>query len=568
MGLAITCARAVFSALIGTGQPRRHGLSAGLLLIVMLVLPAPVRAAFAPPPVLGQAWQVLEARFELDQPADIPSGAEFKVEFKGPDDKSRIISGFRDGSHTWKLRFSPPMPGQWQYRLLSAPNGGRDRAQSSSGTIMVAPAALDEANLLRRHGGHVKVASDGRHLTYGDGTPFFWLGDTWWFCPSSLCPIDGASGPGVDSMYKLLVDTRARQGYSVVQMAFAGGDKKRLFRPLEWGEQEYAFWRDVDRYVEYANDRGLLLVLGFGFHKALDNIPLEDLKLLWAHIVARYGAHAVTWMIVGEYNLNNDANRVEKVLALGRHIRQIDPVGRAMSVHPWGYQQERRQAWSEPWYDFVMLQGAHDQPPSPEYYFGIYQNQPGKPLIESECIFEGIGGKDAGEVRKAAYRAIQSGAAGYSYGAHGLWYPTQDERDRRFASYGKPIPWWEALLLPGGEQMGHLKKFYQSLDWWRLKPRPSAVASLSGNTNPAILVKADGTDTYVVYFSAGPLFATRALLKGADPAASYTAAWFDPRKGEFIKVAAPPVRDNRFLFLPDRPTPDDWLLLLRKNGPA
>src|SRR2546423_1907261 len=32
---------------------------------------------------------------------------------------------------------------------------------------------------LYRHG-PLRVAKNGRHLEHADGTPFFWLGDTWW----------------------------------------------------------------------------------------------------------------------------------------------------------------------------------------------------------------------------------------------------------------------------------------------------------------------------------------------------------------------------------------------------
>lgn len=543
-------------------------LATSILLASLLVLPTLVRASLSPLPNEGQVWQVLEMRFDLDRPSSDPAQAEFRVEFRGPDGKARVIPGFRNGPNAWMLRFTPSIPGQWHYRVLSTPDGSSANTQLSRGNIAINPPDPDETNPLRRHGGHLKVGPDGRYLTYGDGTPFFWLADTWWFCPSHLCPIEGSSRPGGDSMFRLLVDTRARQGYTVAQIAFAGLAKKRLFRPREWSEREFSYWREVDKYIEYANERGLLLAMGFGFHRALDDVPLEDLKLLWSHLVARYGAHAVTWFIVGEYNLDNPASRIEKVMALGRHIRQIDPVARAMSVHPWVYDQERRQAWSEPWYDFIMLQGSHNEIPKPEFYRSIYQKQPAKPLIESESIFEGIKGKGAGEVRKAAYRAIQSGAIGYSYGAHGLWYPTQDAQDQRFAEYGKPIPWWEALALPGGQQMGHMKKLYQSVDWWRLQPRPDAVVSLTRKLNSDILVKADRTDTYVVYFSAGMPPSDRALLKGTDSTATYTCIWFDPRRGEFITAPSRPERDSRFLFLPTRPSEGDWILLLKKNGPT
>ncbi len=46
-----------------------------------------------------------------------------------------------------------------------------------TGKVEVVPYKGD--NPLYRHG-QIRVARDRRHFEYADGTPFFWLGDTWW----------------------------------------------------------------------------------------------------------------------------------------------------------------------------------------------------------------------------------------------------------------------------------------------------------------------------------------------------------------------------------------------------
>ena len=35
--------------------------------------------------------------------------------------------------------------------------------------------------------------------------------------------------------------------------------------------------------------------------------------------------------------------------------------------------------------------------------------------------------------------------------------------------------WWESLERPGATQMGYLRKCYESVEWWKLAPRPDAV---------------------------------------------------------------------------------------------
>ncbi len=58
---------------------------------------------------------------------------------------------------------------------------------------------------------------------------------------------------------------------------------------------------------------------------------LDDWKFLWRYVIARYGAHAVTWLICGEYKQNggDQAGRVDKTMALGAYIKEQDPYKRA-----------------------------------------------------------------------------------------------------------------------------------------------------------------------------------------------------------------------------------------------
>jgi hypothetical protein len=528
------------------------------ILIVWLISIGTAHAA----DLMARQWRMLELEFIAAEPSPNSMDTLMEAEFTAPDGSQMRVPGFWDGGNTWKVRFTPTQPGEWRFETLS---DNRDPAlHGQHGVFTVLPAEGDHP--LYRHGGFLKVSPNGHYLTYSDGTPFFWRGDTWWFCPSKLCPFDGSSRPGMDSMFKALVDTRSRQGYTVAQMAFAGVDRS-TFHPRSWGQQNIDFWRDADRYFEYANAAGILPVIGVGFHKALDDASLDELKLLWRYIIARYGSYATSWMIAGEYNLDNVPERVEKILAVGRHIKEIDPYRRAMSVHPWVHDQEQRQAWSQPWFDFIMLQGGHnDKLPPAGTYFGPYFRQQLKPVLESESSYEGIKNFGPDRVRAAAYHAIQAGSFGYTYGSHGLWYPTQSPDDKRFEEYGKPLPWWEALNRLGAEHMAHLRKLYESVDWWRLEPRPQSIFTIENlpETIP-VSVKSDGGQTHIVYFPTNIDTTAKLLLTAVDTASVYTADWFNPRSGELTTLAIPLERDQRFISLPDRPTRDDWVLVVRKK---
>ena len=184
------------------------------------------------------------------------------VQFAGPDHESFRVNGYWDGGNTWKVRFVPTRPGRWSYRVDG--NAADAGLAGQTGSFTVVPAAGD--NPLDRHGGILQVSSDRHYLTYSDGKPFFWLDDTWWLCPGDQLPIDTSTRPDCPSMFKALIDKRRQQGFTVVHMAFLGkGWTPRLDALIASRRQpgwNVDFWRTVDRYFDYANDAGLVPVVG------------------------------------------------------------------------------------------------------------------------------------------------------------------------------------------------------------------------------------------------------------------------------------------------------------------
>ena len=538
-------------------------------------------ASLAAEPAVHQ-YRPAEFTFDAAGSYDKPlTRVDLWARFSGPGNQSFRVPGFFDGGRTWRIRFTPTTPGEWTCQTTAnVPDTG---LAGQKRTFTVHPARGD--NPLHRHGGILKVSPDRRYLTHSDGKPFLWLGDTWWFCPSDLVPIDSSTKPGCDSMYKTLIDKRRSQGFSVVQMAFLGRLQQshgvnsfislRNERTLD-----VAYWQQVDRYITYANDAAIVPVIGMAFHAGLDMNTLDDWQFLWRYVIARYGAHAVTWLVCGEYNLDrgDTAGRVAKALALGAFIKETDPYKRAMTIHPWYHGGDKRQAWDQPWYDFIMYQGGHaghgNVPPT-AIYTQAWQHQPAKPLLESETNYEGIyagkPGKEhtADDVRRVAYHAIQAGSFGYTYGAQGLWYPTQNAADKTFSDWGEPMVWWEALERPGAAQMRHLRKCYESVDWWKLSPRPGAV-SIDGKTTDAIrpLAKSNGEEVHLVWFPKGSSADARASLRLSNPdrPLSYTAIWFNPRTGDARVVPEPLDAVNGTCTLSRRPDDEDWMLVLKRHA--
>lgn len=503
--------------------------------------------------------------------------------FRGPEQRVFEVPGFWDGGKLWKIRFTPTAPGEWRYETRC--NNEEDEGlHGRRGSFSAGPASGD--NPIYRHGGFLKVSPNKRYLTYSDGTPFFWLGDTSWFAPSYLVPYDSSTMPDdpTGSMFKTLIDTRKRQNYSVIQMAFWGGfeffTEAFFYQPQYWGNDQIKVWREIDKYFSYVNDAGIVPAIGtfWGSYWDFYGLKPESLTLQWRYVVARYGAFGTTWFLCGEYNAPGPeparGDRITQVLKLGQFVKNLDPYKRAMSVHPhpgdWNTKGGRRQAWEKSWHDFIMIQGGHsssyDAPPI-DLYFSAYKGKIRKPILESECKYEGIRGMKADMVRHVAYRAVQAGSFGYTYGAQGLWFPISSvDRvpERVSPAWGEPILWWDALAKPGGAQMQHLRACYESVEWWKLEPRPDAVSTQEPLAErERILAKANGAKTFLIYFPGGLDPKLKATLHGANRRSPYVAGWFNPRNGAVRTVESAISTPEGDLLLPERPNSEDWMLILR-----
>jgi len=549
-------------------------------------------------PAAVRQYGLVERAVEAD--ADPAASLDRDVivsQWTGPDGSTVRVPAFWDGGRTWRVRFAPTRPGRWTYRIVRAegPQAGAPRPAGetlATGTVDVRLADAADANPLHRHGPFLKVAPGGRHLTYTDGTPLFWLGDTWWFCPSDLVPIDGSNRPGVASMYKALVDKRAAQRFTILHMAFLGGlktpDGRATYTDILSGAINPAYWQQADRYLRYVNEKGLVPAIGFGFHHMHDRVTLPQLERLWRYALARFGAMGATFLICGEYNVKSgdgllqkreytpvDLRRIDVLLRTGRFIRDRDPYARATTIHPWAMGLDGRQAWAEPWYDFIMLQGGHaPHGPSVAMYREALDARPVRPVLEGECTYEGIHGMTADVVRRNAYKAIQAGCFGYTYGAHGLWYPTQDESDRKFDNWGEPIPWWQALEAPGADHMTHLRAAYECVRWWNLAPVAPRRLAWESDRRPKrdVWAKADGDETFFVYFAACEKPSPAPFLQLEGKGGTYGVTTLDPRTGEATTPAgeatapADAVRaEGGRLRLPAPPDARDWIIILERR---
>ena len=125
---------------------------------------------------------------------------------ESPDGSELRVPAFWAGEQTWRVRFASPIVGTHSYRSVCSDEGNSD-LHGQKGVLEVR--SYEGSNPLLSHG-PLRISADHRHLEHQDGTPFFWLGDTWWM---SLCR--RLSWPGG---FQTLTADRVAKGFSVIQM--------------------------------------------------------------------------------------------------------------------------------------------------------------------------------------------------------------------------------------------------------------------------------------------------------------------------------------------------------------
>src|SRR5579863_1523360 len=427
--------------------------------------------------VSGKQYDDAFNQVDVDAIVTRPSGGEER------------IPGFWAGGSTWSVRYAPPQPGIYKIRSVCTDTKNRD-LHDQQFTLQAEPYA--GTNPHYKHGS-LKIGADGRHFEHADGTPFFWLGDTWWM---GLCK--RLSWP--DGFQSLAAD-RVRKGFTMVQIV-AG-----LYPDMPWlderGANEAGFPWDkeftrinpayfdmADVRIQHLADRGLAAcIVGFwGYFIPL--MSLEKAKKHWRYLVARWSAYPVVWCLAGEgtmpYYLSKTKEQdadVQKhgLTELARYVRSIDPHHHPITIHP---SNAARACVDDPSVlDFDMLQTGHsDRASAPNTIETIHREldaNPRMPVLIGEVCYEGIQEASRQEVQRFMFwSAILSGAGGHTYGANGIWQVNTREKPYGLSPHGHSWggPAWDiATALPGSGQLGMAKALLMRYSWWKVEPRPELI---------------------------------------------------------------------------------------------
>lgn len=508
---------------------------------------------------------------------------ELDVLFTDTEGNTWRVPTFWAGDHEWRGRFAAPRPGTYRYRTVCSDEQNPD-LHAQEGVLHVSPYEGDHK--LLRHG-PLQVSPNRRYLEHLDGTPFFWLGDTWWM---GLC--QRWSWP--EDFQRLTADRRAK-GFTVIQIVAGLYPDMPAFDPrganeagYPW-EEEYArirpaYFDMADLRIQWLVKSGLMpcIVGCWGYY--LPWVGLHKMKKHWRNLIARYGAYPVIWCLAGEgtmpYYLSGEKEKDRAFQKKGwteiaRYVRSVDPYHHPITVHP--TRNGRDQVEDDSVLDFDMLQSGHSGyatlPVAAKHMRESVQRTPYMPVVEGEVCYEGILEGSREEVQRFLFwTSMLSGLAGYTYGANGIWQV--NTRDVPYgpsphgASWGD-TPWEDAYRLPGSTHIGLGKRWLEQYDWWRFEPHQDWVEPCAGGNEHIAPYGAGIPGEVRVFYFPKPMtsWSPPTMIKGLESDIRYTALFFNPKNGREVPLGPVETGSEGTWRVPAPTVMQDWVLLLeRANG--
>ena len=527
--------------------------------------------------ILAEQNCVAELSFQSGKRyADPFNEATLDVVFTDPGGEERRVPAFWAGGGEWRARYAPEKVGKHRYRTLCSDESNAE-LHGRQGALEVRPYEGASA-LLKR--GRLRVADDRRHLEHLDGTPFFWLGDTWWFglVTRLTWPAD----------FQRLTADRVAKGFSLVQLVAGlypdvyqfdarGANEAGFPWTEEYRAVNPAYFDMMDLRIEWLVRSGIVpcIVGAWGYY--IKYAGPEVMKKHWRNLVARYGAYPVVWCVAGEavihfytehFGPGHEDRAREGWTDVMRCLRAVDPYHNPITIHP-THPDSRAMINDASLLDVDMLQTGHGymaMENTVRSTVDAVAAQPPLPVIDGEPMYEGIMGGCWHDMSRFCFWAcMMSGAAGHTYGANGMWQmSTPEEPCVSISGSWGDTTWVEASQLAGSTHVGVGRRILERYPWWKFRPRvepdwnsDERIAPLAAGISGAIwmfYLPSEGINSRFFGMLGKPV--------RIEPAARYRAKFINPRTGADVEMGPVEPGADGMWRMPRKPSREDWVMAL------
>ena len=520
-------------------------------------------------------WVAFELAFKANTNFEVqeknPLDYELDVTFESENGTQITVPGFWDGADEWKARFAPTETGNWTY-VTKFTDAGDSGLHNKTGSFICIPY---DGSLEIYKRGFLKADRDKKYFTYADGSPFFYLGDTHWSMP----------GEPFDTMFKSIVDDRAKKGFTVYQSEPIGAQ----YNPAD-GLDDLALdgFRDLDRRFQYIAEKGIIHANAQLFFAAeimrkanRENYSDEYLRQLARYWVARYAAYPVMWTTAQEADKDFYYSRGDSEFGADDNpwhivfnaIHQYDPYNHPHTAHQENTTSTRANDSSFkdlPGHDWFAAQWSPSLNSQLDFNVAKEYWNSGKISVNYEGRYENLWTKEFG-ARVQGWTAYLNGMFGYGYGAADIWLynsaydvnTTSNDGIDKITPEDKAVKWDESINFNTSFQLGYMKNFFYDLEWWKLIPRFDDANFFIPDKRAFYCAASDENNSLIVIYFYNIKNKNTGTVTGLSDDV-YSLVWFDPCGNEYMpEIEITPSGGS--YETGEKPYEGDCVLLLKKK---
>ena len=506
--------------------------------------------------IAAEQWAVFETSFASSKNYDNPfTELEVDVLFsKGKQEWK--VPAFWDGGKTWKVRFAPPEKGDYIYHAVASDKS--NKGLNTGKETLTVTAYTGDNPLYKR--GKLQVTEDKRYFEFADGTPFFWLGDTWW---KGLCKRISFEG------FQELTADRKKKGFTVIQMVLGTyPDELGLLKPgweneggmpylkKDFSEVNPEYFKYADRRLKHLIDNGITpaIVGGWGRAVGLNAVGIEGYKRHYRNLVARYSAYPVIWILGGE-----TSKKQGPWYQAAEYLAATDPYTRLTANHT---SHLRGALEGHAVFDFDIDATGHNSWTTVNQILGktrqSFKEDPLKPFVSGESCYELHMQQNPAYLQRYQFWALMlAGAAGHTYGAAGIWHMATPEEHGNWGGWDHQpydlTTWDEGMNFPGSAQLGRGKALLETLPWQEFTEHPEWVGK-------DVFAAGIPGKIRVIYQPIRGVYKWDGIkVQGIEPG-SWSAYYFDPVSGRRYDLGVHELAGD--WKSPNVPSPQDWVLVM------